>query len=41
VSLVKGDDRREIIYQSMMNIKDEIVEAIGKKSVLIKPNMVV
>ena len=41
VSLVKGDNRREIIYQSMMNLKDDIVEAIGKKKILIKPNMVV
>lgn len=41
VSLVKGNDRREIIYQSMMNIKDDIIEAIGEKKVLIKPNMVV
>jgi uncharacterized protein (DUF362 family) len=41
VSLVKGDDRRKIVYQSMMNLKDEIVEAIGKKKVLIKINMVV
>jgi uncharacterized protein (DUF362 family) len=41
VSLVKGDNRREIIYQSMMNLKDEIIEAIGKKKVLVKPNLVV
>jgi uncharacterized protein (DUF362 family) len=41
VSLVKGDNRREIIYQSMMNLKDEIIEAIGNKKVLIKPNLVV
>jgi len=41
VSLVKGDNRREIVYQSMMNLKDEIIDAIGKKKVLIKPNMVV
>lgn len=41
VSLVKGDNRREIIYQSMMNLKDEIIEAIGSKKVLIKPNLVV
>ena len=41
VSLVKGDDRREIVYQSMMNLKNEIVRAIGRKKVLIKPNMVI
>ena len=40
VSLVKGENRREIIYQSMLNLKDDIIEAIGKKKVLIKPNMV-
>ncbi|HDS07644.1 MAG TPA: DUF362 domain-containing protein [Bacteroides sp.] len=40
VSLVKGESRREIVYQSLLNIKDDIVRAIGKKSVLIKPNMV-
>ena len=40
VILVKGDNRREIIYQSMMNLKDEIIEAIGNKKVLIKPNLV-
>lgn len=41
VSLVKGDNRREIIYRSMLNLKDDIVKAIGKKKVLIKPNMVI
>lgn len=41
VSLVKGDNRREIVYQSMMHLKDDIIEAIGEKKVLIKPNMVV
>jgi uncharacterized protein (DUF362 family) len=40
VSLVKGDDRREIIYKSMLNLKDDSVRVIGKKKVLIKPNMV-
>ncbi len=41
VSLVKGDNRRKIVYQSMINLKDEIIDAIGKKKVLIKPNLVV
>ncbi len=40
VSLVKGDERRKIIYSSLMNLKDDIVKAIGKKKVLIKPNLV-
>lgn len=40
VSLVKGDNRREIIYRSMLNLRGDIVKAIGKKKVLIKPNMV-
>ncbi len=40
VSLVKGDNRRDIVYRSMMNLKDDIIDSIGKKKVLIKPNMV-
>ncbi len=41
VSLAKGDDRKEIVYRSMMNLKEDIVRAIGSKKVLVKPNMVV
>ena len=41
VSLVKGDDRREIVSQILKNIEDEVLPAIGDKKVLIKPNLVV
>ena len=40
VSLVKGNDRREIVYQSLKMIEDEILGSIGDKQILIKPNMV-
>ncbi|MFC2113243.1 DUF362 domain-containing protein [Bacteroidota bacterium] len=40
VSLVKGKNRREIVYQSLKNLEKEILESIGKKKVLIKPNLV-
>ena len=40
VSLVKGNDRREIVYQSLKLLEDEILASIGSKKVLIKPNMV-
>ena len=40
VSLAKGDTRREMVYRSLVNMKDEIVKAIGNKRILIKPNMV-
>ena len=40
VSLVKGNDRREIVYQSLKKIEDEILASIGDKKILIKPNMV-
>jgi uncharacterized protein (DUF362 family) len=42
LSLVRGEDRREIIYQSLKLIEDDVWAAIDrKKSVLIKPNMAV
>jgi uncharacterized protein (DUF362 family) len=41
VSLVKGDDRYTIVYQSLKNIEDEVIKSIGDKTILIKPNMVV
>lgn len=41
VSLVKGNDRREIVYQSLKKIEDEILDSIGNKTILIKPNVVV
>lgn len=40
VSLIKGNDRREIVYQSLKKIEDDILGSIGKKKILIKPNMV-
>lgn len=41
VSIVKGNDRREIILQAMKNIEDEVVASIGnKRRILVKPNFV-
>ena len=40
VSLVRGNDRREIVYQSLKKIEDEVLGSIGDKKILIKPNMV-
>jgi uncharacterized protein (DUF362 family) len=41
VSIVKGNDRREIVYQALKNIEDEVVASIGgKKRILVKPNFV-
>ncbi len=40
VSLVKGNDRRDIIFKALKNIEDEVVSAIGNKRILIKPNFV-
>ncbi|MCX6560672.1 MAG: DUF362 domain-containing protein [Candidatus Aminicenantes bacterium] len=42
VALVKGRDRREIIFQSLKLIEDDVWAAVDrKKRVLIKPNMAV
>ncbi|MHC4641693.1 MAG: DUF362 domain-containing protein [Planctomycetota bacterium] len=42
VSLVKGNERREITYQALKNIEDEVLGSLGgKKKILIKPNFVV
>lgn len=42
VSVVKGNDCRDITYQSLMNIKDDIMASLeGKKRILVKPNFVV
>lgn len=42
VALVKGGDRREIIFQSLKLIEDDVRAAVDrKKRVLIKPNMAV
>lgn len=40
VSLVKGNDRRQITFAALKNIEDEILAALGDKRVLIKPNFV-
>jgi uncharacterized protein (DUF362 family) len=41
VSLVKGNDRREIVLQSLKNIEDEVMASLGsKKRILVKPNFV-
>ncbi len=40
VTLVKGNDRREIVYQSLKMIEDDVLSSIGDKKILIKPNMV-
>ncbi|MHC4708056.1 MAG: DUF362 domain-containing protein [Planctomycetota bacterium] len=42
VSLIKGNDRREIVYQALKKIEDEVLASIGdKKKILIKPNFVI
>ena len=42
VSVVKGNDCRDITFQSLMNIEDEIMASLeGKKRILVKPNFVV
>jgi len=41
VSIVKGSDRREIVYQAIKNIEDEVLASIGdRKKILVKPNFV-
>jgi uncharacterized protein (DUF362 family) len=40
VSLVKGDNRYKIVYQSLKMIEDEVLGSIGDKKILIKPNIV-
>jgi len=40
VSLVKGNDRHKIIYQSLKLIEDEILGSIANKKIMIKPNVV-
>ena len=42
VSLVKGNDRREIVLQALKNIEDQVLASLGdKRKILIKPNFVV
>ncbi|MCL5281949.1 MAG: DUF362 domain-containing protein [Planctomycetes bacterium] len=41
VTLVKGNDRREIVLQSLKCIEDDILASLGgKKRILVKPNFV-
>jgi uncharacterized protein (DUF362 family) len=40
VSLVKGNDRREIVYQSLKLIENDILGSIGGRNIMIKPNVV-
>jgi len=41
VSLVKGNDRKQVIFDSLKLVEDEVFSAIGSRDVLIKPNMAV
>jgi len=41
VCLVKGNDRRDIVYQALKKIEDEVMTSIGDKKILIKPNFVI
>ena len=42
VALIKGNDRRDIVYQALKKIEDEVLASIGdKKKILIKPNFVI
>jgi len=42
VALIKGNDRRDIVYQALKKIEDEVLTSIGdKKKILIKPNFVI
>jgi uncharacterized protein (DUF362 family) len=41
VCLVKGNDCRDIVYQALKKIEDEVVASIGDKKILIKPNFVI
>lgn len=40
VSLVKGESRYDIILKSLRLIEDEVLGSIGKKKILLKPNIV-
>ena len=41
MSLVKGNERRQITFEALKNIEDQILASIaGKKKILIKPNFV-
>lgn len=40
VGLIKGNDCRDIVYQALKKIEDEVIASIGNKKILIKPNFV-
>jgi len=40
VSFVTGSDRREMVYQALMPLKDEIEKGIRGKQIIVKPNFV-
>jgi uncharacterized protein (DUF362 family) len=40
VSLVKGKNRYDIVFESLRLIQDEVLGSIGRKRILIKPNIV-
>jgi uncharacterized protein (DUF362 family) len=40
VSLVKGTNRRDMVYRSLKLIEDDVLGAIGDRDILIKPNVV-
>ncbi len=40
VSLVKGNDRRDIVYRSLKMIEDDVLASIQDKTILLKPNVV-
>jgi len=41
VALIKGNDRRDIVYQALKKIEGQILASIGNKKILIKPNFVI
>jgi uncharacterized protein (DUF362 family) len=41
VCLIKGNDCRDIVYQALKKIEDEVIASIGNKKILIKPNFVI
>ena len=40
VSFIAGTDRREMVYQALMPLKDEVEKGIRDKQIIIKPNFV-
>ena len=40
VALIKGKNRYDMVFQSLKLIEDEVLRSIGRKRILIKPNIV-